>query len=226
VLAVHRAYFNAGAQVLLTNTFCADGGDALCQAAVALARKAVGQHRYVLGDIGPGEDAVSIAHALDGVDGIVMETLSDPLAIKPLAQTLPGSQRPLLASFTFRRTASAKLETVTGLAPEAVAQQAAECGVHALGVNCGRDISMDNIIEIVQRYRTATALPLFARPNAGKPTKVSGQWVYPCTSEQMAAKLPELLKAGVVMVGGCCGTTPEHIAAFAQVIQAWNRCSL
>ncbi|HJT77173.1 MAG TPA: homocysteine S-methyltransferase family protein, partial [Gemmataceae bacterium] len=57
----------------------------------------------------------------------------------------------------------------------------------------------------------------------GTPTRVDGRWVYPRTPEDMAARLPELLEAGVVMVGGCCGTTPAHIAAFRPVIDAWNR---
>jgi 5-methyltetrahydrofolate--homocysteine methyltransferase len=92
----------------------------------------------------------------------------------------------------------------------------------ALGVNCGRDITIDDCAEIICRYRTVTDLPLFARPNAGTPTNVDGQWVYPHTPEQMAAELPKLLEAGVSMVGGCCGTTPAHIAAFRRVVDDWN----
>jgi 5-methyltetrahydrofolate--homocysteine methyltransferase len=94
--------------------------------------------------------------------------------------------------------------------------------IHAHGVNCGRDIGMDEIIEIIRRYRQETDLPLFARPNAGTPTRVGDRWVYPLTPEKMAERLPELLEAGVNMVGGCCGTTPEHIAAMRPIIDAWN----
>jgi 5-methyltetrahydrofolate--homocysteine methyltransferase len=81
---------------------------------------------------------------------------------------------------------------------------------------------MDEMIEIIRRYRQVTDLPLFARPNAGTPTRAGDRWVYPHTPEQMAARLPELLEAGVNMVGGCCGTTPEHIAAFKPIIDEWN----
>ncbi len=81
---------------------------------------------------------------------------------------------------------------------------------------------MDDIIHIIKEYRTVTDLPLFVRPNAGTPTRVGNRWGYPFTPAMMAARLPELLEAGVSMVGGCCGTTPEHIAAFRKVIDDWN----
>jgi len=93
----------------------------------------------------------------------------------------------------------------------------------ALGVNCGRDIGMEDVIEIIRRYRNVTDLPLFARPNAGTPKRVGKRWVYPHTPAAMAARLPELLEAGVAMLGGCCGTTPEHIAAFRPIVEQWNQ---
>ncbi len=87
-----------------------------------------------------------------------------------------------------------------------------------VGVNCGWDIDMDDVIEIIRRYRHETDLPLFARPNAGTPIPEGEHRVYPHTPAVMAARLPELLEAGASMVGGCCGTTPEHIAAFQRVL--------
>jgi 5-methyltetrahydrofolate--homocysteine methyltransferase len=121
---------------------------------------------------------------------------------------------------TYRRDASGRLVTHSGHAPETYARHAESHGVAALGVNCGRDIGMGDIIEIIRRYRHETDLPLFARPNAGTPTKQGDSWVYPHTPVAMAARLPELLEAGASMIGGCCGTTPEHIAAFRAVIAA------
>ena len=84
---------------------------------------------------------------------------------------------------------------------------------------------MEDVIQIIRRYRKVTNLPLFARPNAGTPTRSANRWVYPQTPETMAERLPELLEAGVSMVGGCCGTTPEHIAAFRVFVDAWNQRS-
>ncbi len=132
-------------------------------------------------------------------------------------------EAPLLLSLTYRRSSAGGLRTISGHAPETFARHAERHGVAALGVNCGRDIDMDDIIEIICRYRGVTDLPLFARPNAGTPTKQGAYWIYPHTPEAMAARLPELLAAGVSMVGGCCGTTPAHIAAFRAVIDAWNK---
>ena len=83
-------------------------------------------------------------------------------------------------------------------------------------------MGIDEILTVVRCYREETDLPIFVRPNAGTPTRVGDRWVYPHTPEQMAARLPELLEAGVSMVGGCCGTTPAHIAAFRPIIDEWN----
>ena len=65
-------------------------------------------------------------------------------------------------------------------------------------------------------------MPLFARPNAGTPRKVKNRWVYPLTPAALASKLPALLETGVAMVGGCCGTTPKHIAAMRPILDDWN----
>jgi methionine synthase I (cobalamin-dependent) len=130
---------------------------------------------------------------------------------------------PVLLSLTYRHEENGGgLLTFSGHSPEWFARRARDYGIAALGVNCGRDIGMGDIIAIVRRYRAVTDLPLFARPNAGTPTRDGNRWVYPLTPEAMAARLPELLEAGVSMVGGCCGTTPEHIAACKPIIDAWN----
>jgi methionine synthase I (cobalamin-dependent) len=95
-------------------------------------------------------------------------------------------------------------------------------GVAALGVNCGRDLGMDEVVEIIRRYLVVTNQPFFARPNAGTPIRLGERWVYPHDPETRQGRLPELLEAGVAMVGGCCGTTPQTIAAFRPVVDRWN----
>jgi methionine synthase I (cobalamin-dependent) len=112
------------------------------------------------------------------------------------------------------------LRTFRGLTPEEGARRAAALGVAALGVNCGREIEMADCAEILRRYRAVTDLPLFARPNAGTPTKDKERLFYPRTPEEMAGGLPAILAAGAALVGGCCGTTPAHIAAFRAVSEA------
>jgi methionine synthase I (cobalamin-dependent) len=153
--------------------------------------------------------------------GILLETCSSPRVRYALAR-LRGSKRPLLLSLAFQRATGGRLVTFSGHSPEWFARRAKAYGADALGVNCGKDVGMDEMLEIIRRYRQETDLPLFARPNAGTPRRRGGRWVYPQTPQEMADRLPELLEAGVCMVGGCCGTTPEHIAAFRKVVDAWN----
>jgi 5-methyltetrahydrofolate--homocysteine methyltransferase len=249
VRAIHDRYIAAGAEVLLTNTFqsnppqlarfdLADRLEEINRQALWLARKAAGRSRFALADIGPILDAAGktefadykalarVLTSLDGADGFLFETCSSPRALRAVQYAfhrVTEVETPLLLSLSYRRTPSGELVTHSGHTPETYARHAESHGVAALGVNCGRDIGMEEIIAIIRRYRRQTDLPLFARPNAGTPTKQGDRWIYPHTPEAMAARLPELLEAGVRMVGGCCGTTPEHIAAFRTVIEAWNR---
>lgn len=243
VRAIHQAYVDAGAEVLLTNTFQANRvglqrhqlEESLSQIVtegLTLAHSVAGEQRFVLADIGPvGErrglgDMEAWLRCVRTADAILVETASDVFdlvhGLKASDVLLPRVL-PVCWSLTFLRTEDGSLRTQTRLSPEACAVHANKyMGVSALGVNCGRDIGMDEVIEIARRYRSVTDLPLFARPNAGTPTRVGDCWIYPHTPGQMASRLPELLDAGVSMVGGCCGTTPDHIAAFRREIDVWN----
>jgi 5-methyltetrahydrofolate--homocysteine methyltransferase len=249
VRAIHQAYAGAGAEVLLTNTFQAnpsplarfgleDRLEEINRAAVSLARKAAGRSRFVLGDIGPilepdGRTEFAdtkvlgrVLASLDGADGFLFETCSSPRALSAVQYAfhrVAEIETPLLLSLTYLRSPAGRLVTFSGHSPETYARHAERHGVAALGVNCGRDIGMDEIIDIIRRYRRETDLPLFARPNAGTPAQEGERWIYPHTPEAMAARLPELLEVGVNMIGSCCGTTPEYIAAFRLVVEAWNR---
>jgi 5-methyltetrahydrofolate--homocysteine methyltransferase len=244
VRAIHERYIAAGAEVLLTNTFQSHPAhlarfgleerlEEINANAVRLARKAAGRSRFVLGDIGPILDPdgrteftdykvlARMLASLDGVDGFLFETCSSPRALSAVQYAfhrVAEVETPLLLSLTYLRSPSDQLVTFSGHAPETYARHAERHGAAALGVNCGRDMDMGDIIEVLCRYRRETDLPLFARPNAGTATKQGEQWIYPHTPEAMAARFPELVQAGACMVGGCCGTTPEHIAAFRAAI--------
>jgi 5-methyltetrahydrofolate--homocysteine methyltransferase len=244
VRAIHQAYVDAGAEVLLTNTFqanpaalarfgAADQCEEICRAAVEHARAAAGPDRFVLADIGPpqtedewqGLNRLAAALAGAGPDGFLLETCSNPDAVVRVLKALPPRRLdspPVLGSFTYRRERDDRVATISRLAPADVARRVERYRVAALGVNCGRDIGLSQTLEVVEAYHAATHLRVMIRPNAGTPKQVEDRWVYPHTPEYMASWLPELLKAGVSMVGGCCGTTPAHIAAFRPVIDAWN----
>ncbi len=222
---------------------------AIHQAAFGLAKGVCGPNHFLLADLGPylwlhapvelEESYPSLICSLKP-DAVLLETMSHQADlldwIHDRVQHQAETRVPLLFSATYGRDSAGQLGTGGGKnrkphPPEYFAEWAEwirerkwnrAVNVAALGVNCGRDIGMDEILEIIRRYRKVTDLPLFARPNAGTPTRIGDRWVYPHTPEKMAARLPELLEAGVTLVGGCCGTTPEHIAAFRPIMDDWN----
>jgi 5-methyltetrahydrofolate--homocysteine methyltransferase len=246
VRTIHSAYADAGARCHLTNTFqanpvalarhgLADQMPAIQRSALTLARSVCGPGAFVIGDVGPvmtppsprefpdPAEVRQTVHGLDAADALLLETCSSPrvrYAVRWAERD--GAGLPILLSLSYRKTAGGELRSLSSHVPEWFARRARAYGIAALGVNCGRDIGMDEVIEIIRRYRRLTDLALFVRPNAGTPKRVGGHWVYPRSPADMAARLPELLEAGVAMVGSCCGTTPAHIAAFRPIVEAWN----
>lgn len=238
VRAIHQAYVDAGAECLLTNTFQANRpalakhGQAqkleeINQASVRIARSVAGVNHFVIGDIGPFEilcpegDFDNIILSFQLADALLLETwpaVSSVIRFVERANNpeFNSDHLPILLSFSYSRIL---LPCTPGSLASCVAQRNI---IAALGVNCGRDLDMDDIIQIVKEYRAVTDLPIFVRPNAGTPNRIGNKWEYPFTPAIMAARLPELLEAGVSMIGGCCGTTPEHIAAFRPIIDKWN----
>lgn len=212
---------------------------AIIQSGVRLARAAAGPERFVLGDIGPilvsaddrdfsdWDDLCLTAAAFagadltwKGLDGLLLETCSSPRSLTAVEvirhRVLDHDELPVLLSLTFLRR-DGQLVTHSGHTPETFARHAARHGVAALGVNCGRELDVADLAEVVRRYRAETDLPLFARPNAGSPTPEGN---YPRSAQLLAAKLDLLLDAGVSLLGGCCGTTPAHIKAFHAALAA------
>jgi methionine synthase I (cobalamin-dependent) len=232
VRAIHRGYADAGGEVHLTNTFqvnplalAAHGLDArleeIARAAIAHARSTRG---IVLGSVGPimaqgqktdfadREALHRTLDAFDGVDGLLFETCSTPSALAAVeyASHRIGwvESRPLLLSIAYRWD-DGEPRGWHGHAPEFFARHAIRHGVAALGVNCGIGMGPEEVCEVLRRYRGETDLPLFARPNAGTP-------------EQFARMLPQWVAAGASMVGGCCGTTEEHVRAMATARAAFR----
>lgn len=242
VRAIHESYVQAGARCLLTNTFqanpCAlvrhgfeEQIERIVRAGVRLARSAIGPEGFVLADIGPilispadqdfsdwGDVGRTVEAFLGtGIDGILLETCSSPRALSAVEvirhRILDHDDLPILLSIAYRRHEDGRLLTHSGHTPETFARHAARHGVSVLGVNCGRDLEIEDMAEILRRYRSETDLPLLARPNAGNPIGEHGQLVYPLSPQAMGERTSLLIEAGAVMLGGCCGTTPAHIAA-------------
>jgi 5-methyltetrahydrofolate--homocysteine methyltransferase len=236
VIGIHQAYVEAGAEVLLTNTFQAnplalarhgvqDRLETIVSAGVSLARSAAGLQRFILAAFGPTsglskDHLTRMIRATVGVDAVLLETLSDAQWLASLgpsdAWMPPGL--PLLLSFTY----SGLVEGRGQLRPAEAVELAGTLNAAGLGINCGRDVDMDFILKVLRDYREHTSMPLFARPNAGSPVRVGSGWTYPVEPAAMARGLANLLDVGLAMVGGCCGTTPRHIAVFRPMLEQWN----
>lgn len=248
ILEIQRRYADAGARILLTNTFGAnryvldryDARDVVVScnlAGAAIARQAAGDDAWVLGDIGPfggfleplGEHpAEEVREAfteqaralIEGrVDGIMIETMTalDEVALAIRAARDAGAPL-VIASMAFDAT-RAGLRTMMGATPEQAAETMLAAGADAIGANCGTGLEPADFAEIARRYRTvAPDAVVMVEPNAGRPELVGDVVVYRAGPESLAAALPRLLDAGVSIIGGCCGTTPEHIRALAEAL--------
>ncbi len=240
---IHRAYVAAGADVLETNTFGAnslklatfglDGAvKALNRAGVRLARDAAGVAVHVAGAIGPlgvsltphGRTSVAEAERVfrdhagalleEGVDLLMLETFrrADELAAAVRA-VRAESDLPVVAQLTTGETG----ETDDGLAPHTAAPRLLESGATMLGVNCSAGPAP--MLDIIQRLVGVAGVPLAAQPNAGLPRAVEGRTLYLSTPEYVASYARRFVAVGVRLVGGCCGTTPEHIRQITAAVR-------
>ncbi len=237
---VHEDYVAAGAQVLETNTFGANQYrlDAhgfkhrvveINQAAVKLAREAAQDKAFVVGAVGPtglafktvaSDEHVHIREAFSeqcralveaGVDGLLLETFRHPeelhLALQA-AKEAAQSRVPVLAQVSFDAFGT----MADGTGPEAMASKLVSWGASGIGVNCADGPA--GVYDTVTRMMGA-GVPVMAQPNAGLPRRLEGRFAYMTTPEYFLVYARRLFKAGVAAVGGCCGTTPEHIRKIA-----------
>jgi methionine synthase / methylenetetrahydrofolate reductase (NADH) len=244
---VHRCFVDAGARLIITNTFganrfrleahgLADRVAALNRAGVAIARRAGAQ--VVGGSMGPlgvrlapygrvavddaleayAEQAAALADA--GADVIVIETQTD---LREVEQAILGARRvsagtAILASATFTRDD----RTLLGETPAQVAARLADLGADAIGVNCGEGPAQ--VLRVIGAMRPyAGGRTLIARANAGGPMEVGGRFVYPATPDYVAEHAVACVAGGASIVGGCCGTGPEHTSAIAAALSSGAR---
>jgi len=244
VQSVHDDYRKAGAHVLETNTFGAnrfkltkhhleDNLREINRKGAELAREVAGENTYVAGAIGPlgirlepwGPTALHEAHdafaeqaeALleGGVDLFVLETLSDLSemgeAIKALKQLAPDI--PVIAQMTVNRDGN----SLYGTEPEVFGRRMAEWGADVVGANCS--IGPAAMFDTLERVAKVTDKPLSAMPNGGLPKNVDGRLIYLSSPDYFAKYAQRFIEAGARVVGGCCGTTPEHIRAIAGAVR-------
>jgi methionine synthase / methylenetetrahydrofolate reductase (NADH) len=241
---VHLAYLKAGAEVLETNTFgatrtrlakfdLADKAREINLAAVRLAREAAGEDLYVAGAVGPlgvrleplGPTSLDEARevfreqmaalAEGGVDLILIETMVDlNEAHQALLAAREASSLPVVVQMTIQEDGS----TPIGTLPEDFARRLDEWGADLIGLNCS--VGPAAVLEALERMAQVTTKKLSAQPNAGMPRTVDGRSIYLCSPEYMASHARRFIQTGVRLVGGCCGTTPEHIRAIKTAVRA------
>jgi len=247
VEAIARAYAEAGSEAVETNTFgcnrfklihygLQDRVTELNRKAVGITRRAIGPDRIVLGSMGPTgvilmmgevteeelyeafrEQAIALAEA--GADAICIETMTalDEVVIATRA-TKQNTDLEVISSMTFDKTLQGDFRTMMGVSPEEMTLALKEAGADIIGTNCGH--GMENMIPIVEAIRRIdTEIPVLVHANAGLPHLCEGRNVFSETPEITASFVPRLIAAGANIIGGCCGTTPEHIRKIKLVIR-------
>jgi 5-methyltetrahydrofolate--homocysteine methyltransferase len=205
-------------------------------AGVELAKKAADKGQYVLGNISSTgqllepygtyteaqfydafkEQAKILAEA--GADGLLIETVFDLReALCALKACKENLSLPVIASIAFD-TEQKGGRTIMGDSAEQCAKKLTEAGADAIGANCG-SLDPSQMAIVISIIRTATSLPLLAQPNAGKPKLVEDKTIFEMSPAPFAAGISECIDAGANIVGGCCGTTPEHIKTIAKMLR-------
>lgn len=248
---VARLYLDAGADILETDTFggsplklalhgLESRTEAVNRAAVQAVRRVAEGRAYVAGSCGPSgrllepygdvshdEVSESFRRQMEaligaGVDCVCVETMTDlieaQLAVRAAKAVSPGT--PVIATMTFDPTPRGYF-TIMGTSVAAAAAGLAEAGADVIGSNCGNGIV--HMVAIAREFRRASTLPLIIQANAGLPKTLAGRTVYDETPAFVAGKARELVEMGVSIIGGCCGTTPEHIRALRAMVDGVER---
>ena len=243
---IARLYLDAGADIIQSNTFggsplklasysLADAAHLINSNAVLAVKRAVSGRAYVSASCGPcgkilkpyGDTDPELVYESFGIqmqaffesgcDVICIETMMDLremlLALRAAKEKAPGI--PVMATMTYDATPKGFF-TIMGDTIEKTSSALEEAGADVIGSNCGNGI--ENMIRIAREYRKCTTLPIIIQSNAGLPVIKNGELVYPESPEFMAEKAKELVDAGVSIIGGCCGTGPEHIRAIKNAI--------
>jgi 5-methyltetrahydrofolate--homocysteine methyltransferase len=231
-----------GSRIMLNRHGNADHVVEINKAGVAIAREAFGKREgYVLGDIGPfgglmvpfgefTEDQVRSAFEeqasalVEGsADAIIIETQTSLEELQLGIEAAKKAGAPcIIGSMAYDVTLDGStFRTMMGIDPERAAEFMEEHGAHVVALNCGTGMEMERARDAVERYKKVTSLPVMVQPNAGKPRLVNMKVIYDETPEQMVKGLVPLLETGANVVGACCGSTPDHVRAFRQVMDEY-----
>ena len=246
VLNIAESYIKAGSDIIETNSFGASRlklsqygfGDRTVEinrAAASISREAAGINKHVAGSVGPtgkmllmgdvtelelydsfSEQAIALEKG--GADIIIIETMSAldeaSIAVKAARE---NTECVIIVTMTFSKDPQGRFFTMMGVSPAEMVISMKEAGAHIIGSNCGNGI--EDMIGVVKEIKAAdNNIPVMIQANAGTPEFIDGVTVYRETPGMMASFVPQLIKAGVNILGGCCGTTPEHIRQMGKAL--------
>jgi 5-methyltetrahydrofolate--homocysteine methyltransferase len=245
VFDIAKSYIDAGADMIETNSFggtifkvekygLGDKVFELNKAAAEISRKAAGD-KFVLGSVGPtgkilmmgdvSEEELYDAFkeqvkglAAGGVDAIMIETMTDldeaRLAIQAAKE---NTNCEVFCTMTFDKTVDGEFRSMMGISPTDMVNTLIDAGADLIGANCGNGIA--DMIGIVEEIRkTNTEIPVLIHANAGMPIYKDGETVFPESPDEMAVLVPKIIAAGANVIGGCCGTTPDHICRVREMV--------
>lgn len=249
VRSIAQSYIEAGADMVESNSFggnrfklknykLEDKTAEINEAAARASRYAAGD-KWVIASVGPTgklliieevtEDELydafreqAVALEKGGADALCIETMSDTeeaeIAVKAAKE---NTNLEIICTFTFEKTIRNDYRTMMGVSPAAAVKAVIEAGADIVGANCGN--GMESMIEIVREIRAYNAdIPILVHANAGLPENRNGIDFFPESPEDMAKYVEGIVKAGANIVGGCCGTTPEHIKAMREAVNKLN----